>query len=115
MYEGLVALLRKKYDKAPTVMEAADAIEELNKCLDGVNDAHNEGFDVGYFAGRRDYEPQWIPVTERLPEDSKNVRAAFDDVVLVAFYSNYEWMEAATYSLFFPTHWMPLPLLPKEG
>ena len=31
MYDELVALLRKKYDKAPMVMEAADAIEELSK------------------------------------------------------------------------------------
>jgi len=31
MYEEMVALLRKKYDKAPMVMEAADAIEELLK------------------------------------------------------------------------------------
>lgn len=31
MYENLVSLLKKKYDKAPMVMEAADAIEELSK------------------------------------------------------------------------------------
>lgn len=31
MYEELVTLLRKKYDQAPMVMEAADAIEELSK------------------------------------------------------------------------------------
>jgi len=47
---------------------AADAIEELQKALDAVNDAHNEGYDVGYWAGRRDYEPKWISVEERLPE-----------------------------------------------
>ena len=34
-----------------------------------LNEAHNEGYDVGYWAGRRDYEPRWIPVTERLPEE----------------------------------------------
>lgn len=38
-----------------------------------INDAHNEGYDVGYWAGRRDYEPKWIPVTERLPEENKEV------------------------------------------
>lgn len=36
-----------------------------------LNEAHNEGYDVGYWAGRRDYEPRWIPVTERLPEEQK--------------------------------------------
>ena len=44
---------------------AADAIEELSKSLDAVNDAHNEGYDVGYWAGRRDYEPKWIKFTKR--------------------------------------------------
>ena len=34
MYDDLVALLRKKYDKAPMVMEAADAIEELSRQRD---------------------------------------------------------------------------------
>ena len=38
-----------------------------------INDAHNEGYDVGYWAGRRDYEPRWIPVTEQLPEEDKEV------------------------------------------
>lgn len=33
-----------------------------------LNEAHNEGYDVGYWAGRRDYEPRWIPCSERLPE-----------------------------------------------
>ncbi len=40
-----------------------------------INEAHNEGYDVGYWAGRRDYEPKWIPVTERLPEDGEKVLA----------------------------------------
>jgi len=35
-----------------------------------LNEAHNEGYDVGYWAGRRDYEQKWIPCSERLPEES---------------------------------------------
>ena len=42
--------------------EAADAIEDLWQIVrrkDKRNtDLHNEGFDVGYSAGRRDYEPK---------------------------------------------------------
>ena len=34
MHEELVATLRKKYDKAPMVMEAADVIEGLSKRID---------------------------------------------------------------------------------
>ena len=66
--------------------EAADAVEKLQKALDDVNDAHNEGYDVGYWAGRRDYEPTWISVTERLPKGAdesgeicENVWLLFDD------------------------------------
>ena len=33
-----------------------------------LNEAHNEGYDVGYWAGRRDYEQKWIPCSEKLPE-----------------------------------------------
>lgn len=75
MYEELVKALRD--DNAclsvKTLHESADAIEELEKALNAVNDAHNEGYDVGYWAGRRDYEPKWIPVTERLPENDVHV------------------------------------------
>lgn len=54
-----------------------DTIDEVLSgmpAVDGeiINDAHNEGYDVGYWAGRRDYEPRWIPVTERLPEKIGN-------------------------------------------
>ena len=42
-----------------------------------INDAHNEGYDVGYWAGRRDYEPRWIPVTEQLPEEDKEVLISY--------------------------------------
>lgn len=35
-----------------------------------LNEAHNEGYDVGYWAGRRDYEQKWIPCSKRLPGES---------------------------------------------
>lgn len=81
MYEALVAHLREcaKLDKSNnTYEEAADAIEELQKALEAVNDAHNEGYDVGYWAGRRDYEPKWIPVSEKLPEANVDVLALYE-------------------------------------
>lgn len=78
MYDELIKRLRSveemlkvaQFKEAEILIEqAADAIEDMGKCLDNVADAHNEGYDVGYWAGRRDYERKWIPVTERLPED----------------------------------------------
>ena len=55
-------------DNAPTI----DAVPVDDLC-EKINEAHNEGYDVGYWAGRRDYEPKWIPVTERLPEEGTAV------------------------------------------
>ena len=60
-------------------------------------------------------KPKWIPVTERLPEDRNMVLATVDGVVRVAFYGNYMWEEVETYSIFYPTHWIPLPQPPKDG
>lgn len=56
----------------------------------------------------------WIPVEERLPENRNTVIATVNGVVCVAFYGNYTWREVETYSVFYPTHWMPLPQPPEE-
>lgn len=64
MYEDLVKLLRKKYDQAPMVMEAADAIEEL------IGVIQNHDFLESLI------KPCWIPVTEKLPK-------AYEDVLLL--------------------------------
>lgn len=77
MYEELVKRLREctaeQNDEKTLWHQSADAIEELQRDKDAlaeaVNDAHNEGFDVGYWAGRRDYKPKWVHVMERLPEE----------------------------------------------
>lgn len=78
-----------------------------------VNDAHNEGYDVGYWAGRRDYEQQWIPCNERLPE-KEGIYIVTDDAGGIATvstdeFSHYEsgepmWMFSQNV-----TAWMPLP------
>lgn len=118
MYKELVTLLRKKYDKAPLVMEAADAIEKLSMKLNG---------DEAAIAGmKREIErlvkgnPRRIPVTERLPE-------RYDDDVLCHVCnvdSNRHFISVGNYSRVFRmwdldtewatsrdvvTHWMPLP------
>ena len=98
--------------------QAADAIEELQKALDAVNDAHNEGYDVGYWAGRRDYEPKWIPVTERLPKDRHDVlvyAGVIFPYITVGYYDglwkfSYNDEEIAGSA----DYWMPLPPAPKK-
>ena len=78
-------------------------------------------------------KPQWIPVTERLPEKSGNYIVCCDDswcpdgegiwyrenVVITAEYykGSWTWYESGTeWSLEnIVTHWMPLPESPKDG
>lgn len=128
-YEELVERLRSAesnyQETLDCLSEAADAIEEMKKVLNTVQDAHNEGYDVGYWAGRRDYEPKWIPVTERLPEKGKKVLVfAYGNDVFTAmltnraennnpvFECNKSFLEIAKPGRI--THWMPLPEPPKE-
>ena len=42
-----------------------------------INEAHNEGYDVGYWDGRRDYEQKWIPCSERLPRENGDYLVTF--------------------------------------
>ena len=64
MYKELVTLLRKKYDKAPLVMAAADAIEEL--------DRQNARWELGV-RELFDYLHVWVSVADGLPEDGEEV------------------------------------------
>lgn len=98
---------------------AADAIEELSKALDAVNDAHNEGYDVGYWAGRRDYEPKWIPVTEELPSDFVSVQAHMTDAgnfppVREAYVVNKNWFFPALKEFHPVDMWKRFDKPPKE-
>lgn len=60
--------------------------------------------------------PRWIPVAERLPEESKGVLVAFNDddgltFVNIDTFFDGEWW-SSEYEV---THWMPLPDAPKDG
>ena len=66
-YEKLVKALRSASTISSAweklMLDAAAAIEELQaevKRLDKHDtDLHNDGYDVGYWAGKRDHEPKW--------------------------------------------------------
>lgn len=58
---------------------------------------------------------EWIPVTERLPDDRSYVLACFYDIQVIAYYYDSMWCEAITHAVFYPTHWMPLPEQPEGG
>lgn len=107
MYDELIKRLREctaeQNGERTLWHQAADAIEDLWQALDTAQ---------GVLA---EQPSTWIPVTERLPEDRKMVLATVNGVVCVAFYGNYMWEEAETYSIFYPTHWMPIPQPPEDG
>jgi hypothetical protein len=107
MYEELVKRLRnisnsdsniKSNYIGLTMIQAADAIEELSK-------------------------PKWIPVTERWPEERMAVivYAPYMKNEFMAYWTGSRWMvwAAGEYEREMPeyhqiTHWMPLPEPPKE-
>ena len=108
MYKELVALLRKKYDKAPLVMEAADAIEELFR--------QNARWEEVVLA-LLDYLQVWVSVADGLPEDMVDVVCwlhddAGDCYACVGHYvTRFKmWDLDSEYSLSrHVTHWMPIP------
>ena len=88
-YEALIQNLRSidEYDTgyAKLIYDAADAIEELEKSI-----------------------PRWIPVTERLPEESwERVLAYTDDGTVMT-------LPAIKLRNGYVRYWMPLPEPPKE-
>ena len=99
-----------KSDAISLACEAADEWDGgPNKCRsEYIRDAI-EG------ASPADVRPVWISVKERLPETCTFVLACFDDVQVIAFYGNYQWHEAFSNQVFYPTYWMPLPEFPKEA
>ena len=111
MYKELVTLLRKKYDKAPLVMAAADVIEELTR-----RDVRRE--DVVKSA--LDFIPCWVSVSDSLPEDGEDVlcRLLDDNCEVCATVGCYSstfklWdLDAEWASSRHVTHWMPLPEMP---
>ena len=64
---------------------------------------------------------QWIPVSERLPTDSKAVLvyAPRNRNIFECFHRSDGYWEIASYTFGIlhddVTHWMPLPEMPKEG
>lgn len=64
---------------------------------------------------------EWIPVTERLPEVARRVLVTDGENVSFGYVLNYECKDWNPWCVQYPciynkvTHWMPLPVPPKEG
>lgn len=122
-------------DFADAVQQAADAIEELQKLLDGVsadNDALCKRIDELHLTAesyRRSMEawadetarahdmiPRWIPVTERLPSAHELVLIYNPGYLMTTglLYEDGRWRVRSVDYPDTPTHWMLLPQPPKE-
>ena len=75
MYKELAKTLRESAPNRRLMFTAADAIEELSSSVKGFKDTTN--MVIEEMEGRTvlKFEPKWIPVTERLPEDCTDVLA----------------------------------------
>ena len=58
----------------------------------------------------------WIPVSERLPDNSEYVIAlqSYSDSILVSYYSGGKWHSDSEYQIAGITHWQPLPKPPTK-
>lgn len=108
-YAGLIEEIRYYFDDVPLVLQAADAIEELQKAVN-FHKFNSELWEDKYNSLA---DEKWIPVTERLPKEMETVLVTDGKNVGWSFCVNdYGTMEF--YSPWTVTHWMPLPEPPKE-
>lgn len=83
-----------------------------------IHNATEQAYRNGYEAGKRDAEPNWIPVSEQLPESLVFVVAlTTGGDRIIAQRDKYGWLRYGGYEcerLRPITHWMRLPNLPTE-
>jgi hypothetical protein len=96
-------------------MTKEEAIENLKGLLessyvDRFEDAENEALDMAIKALKQ--EPRWIPVSERLPSDNKEVLVYLNACPYIAWFEAGKWWteDFVIDKDFEPIAWMPLPL-----
>lgn len=117
MYEELVKRLRDRAKReddyykhgGDIINEAADAIEELSREYESIAASLNESVELV----RKLQQPRWIPVSERLPEDSGDylVHDSCGNIFQNFFGTVVKRWSARDGMI---THWMPLPDPPEE-
>lgn len=94
-------------------MEPIDAVDKTVKSM--ASNLLQTRADLA--AAREELERyRWIPVGERLPEDGERVFVLMrNGYQVIAGHFHSGWINDAGCETFNVTHWMPLPLPPKEG
>lgn len=123
IYDELVKELRHYFYDDPLVLDAADAIEELQRQIDGWIEQERKALLKSV--------PKWIPVTERLPEEEESVfvvrkflgvkgQVPPSTYTEIAYRIGDRWVadsdeyKIARHRHTDPLYWMPLPEPPKE-
>ena len=132
MYEELIKNLRNCSEvnslsryKRDLMKQAADAIEKLqrSKCPHYIRNVHDRGDDSLCRKWKCEVKslPKWIPVTERLPEESGSyliyvVGGEFKQwsMVTMAYYHKIFYYDDREDNFDQITYWMPLPQPPED-
>ena len=113
-WDRLISSCEENWASFDTIDEILSEMPTVDNEI--INDAHNEGYDVGYWAGRRDHKPKWIPVTERLPAYGEEVLLSTNGDCRIGYLvptydeRQYEWQHLGFFYFFNEIDaWMPLP------
>lgn len=101
------------------IIQAADAIEELQAIVEGYESSTNMALVEKDGETVIEFVPKWIPVEERLPEPFENILVAnkrgkhYD--IDKGWWNGSFFDRCAKGGYHNVTHWMPLPEPPKEA
>ena len=102
--------------KSTLKKDALAYIQQLERERDALEALEDNRFqyETGFVKGFEAAQPKWISVEERLPEDGVDVLVWRDGCFAIAhIITADDWTYTGIGGD--PTHWMPLPQLPKEG
>ena len=121
IYETAVQYIMEQRENAifAKVQDAFDVQVDKKELIRALMYDRNQ-YEKGYFDGKEEATPKWIPATELLPEADKEVlcftKMRYCWIASWNICDDRMWSDGEMWcSESEVTHWMPLPELPKEG